>query len=706
MKVLRKSSRVAVLLVAAAVLMATSLMPLSARVAALPVHVQGKDAYASSGKTVSASLTSSTTTGNLIAVYVIWSNTGNVSLSDNRGNTYAAATAKTTWGSNYSSQMFYAKNISGGSTTVKATFANSVSFGLLYAHEYSGLDKASPLDVSKVSKGTSGTTLDSGAVTTTHASDLLFAGGASVGAVTAGGPGFTVRSTGGDNIIEDKTVSSTGSYNATATQSGNGWTMAIVALKAENVTDTTPPSVPTNLTATAVSGTQTSLNWTASTDAVGVTGYTVYRDGNSIATVTTPQYSDLGLTEGASYNYTVSARDAAGNVSAQSVAASVTMPVTPPDTESPTAPTGVHTTALTANQVSLGWNAASDNVGVTGYRVSRDGVLLTTTTQTTYNDTTVAAETGYTYTVVAIDAANNASADATLAVTTPAPTPGDFCSAIGTTPLGQPTAANTGVPAGTTLSTTPPAGVTVDADAWNVVVDGTVIDSKDIQGKTVIVKASNVTIKNSRILVPVETYYAVENPNDKPGLRIENSDIGSNGGALTGIDAAANTIVCGVNGHNFENIATVRGSNTTIQGNYFHGQQAQPSKGEPHYDVLEVRGGTNVKVLGNTLYQNLPNGTWLQDTGALNVTADWGDIDQFTIDGNWLGGGTYSLYLTKISGVGHPGILYSGTVTNNKFHRNTYAYAAYTVDDPVSSHITAWNNNTYIDNGETIPLAP
>ena len=41
--------------------------------------------------------------------------------------------------------------------------------------------------------------------------------------------------------------------------------------------DTQPPTAPTELTATAVSGSQINLSWTASTDNVGVTGYLVER---------------------------------------------------------------------------------------------------------------------------------------------------------------------------------------------------------------------------------------------------------------------------------------------------------------------------------------------------------------------------------------------------------------------------------------------
>ena len=88
--------------------------------------------------------------------------------------------------------------------------------------------------------------------------------------------------------------------------------------------DTTAPTAPTGLTATGTTSTSTTLGWTASTDAVGVTGYTVYRNGAQVGTSATTRYTDTGLAAATTYSYTVRARDAAGNVSAPSAALAVT----------------------------------------------------------------------------------------------------------------------------------------------------------------------------------------------------------------------------------------------------------------------------------------------------------------------------------------------------------------------------------------------
>ncbi|MEQ8903956.1 GEVED domain-containing protein [Ekhidna sp.] len=88
--------------------------------------------------------------------------------------------------------------------------------------------------------------------------------------------------------------------------------------------DTEAPTAPTNLTASNVTETTLTLNWTASTDNVGVTGYDVYQGSTNIGTVTSTTANVTGLTAGTSYTFTVTAKDAAGNASAASNAVNVT----------------------------------------------------------------------------------------------------------------------------------------------------------------------------------------------------------------------------------------------------------------------------------------------------------------------------------------------------------------------------------------------
>ncbi len=182
-----------------------------------------------------------------------------------------------------------------------------------------------------------------------------------------------------------------------------------------NVTPTAPvvadqqaPSVPANLAGTAGTN-QASLTWTASTDNVGVTGYKVYRGAVLVGTPAGPSYIDTGLTNGTAYSYTVAAVDAAGNASA--VTGPVT--VTPKDTQAPSIPTGLTLTKNNSqHSILVAWNASTDNVGVVRYRVYRNGTLVSQPTGTSYNDLDLANQKTYSYTVAAVDAAGNVSAQA------------------------------------------------------------------------------------------------------------------------------------------------------------------------------------------------------------------------------------------------------------------------------------------------------
>ena len=180
--------------------------------------------------------------------------------------------------------------------------------------------------------------------------------------------------------------------------------------------DTQAPTVPTNLAATAISGTQINLTWTASTDNIGVTGYKVYRGGVQIGTSATTSYSDTTCSSYTTYTYTVSAYDAASNNSAQSASAQATTW----DTTAPSVPTNLAGTAVSPTQVNLTWTASTDNAGVTGYKIFRNSVQVGTSATPAYNDTTCSSGVTYSYQVSAYDARSNESAKCTAVnVTTP-----------------------------------------------------------------------------------------------------------------------------------------------------------------------------------------------------------------------------------------------------------------------------------------------
>jgi len=171
--------------------------------------------------------------------------------------------------------------------------------------------------------------------------------------------------------------------------------------------DTTAPSTPANLAATGKTANSVSLSWSASTDNVGVTGYDVSYNGGSVS-VTGTTATVTGLTPNTAYTFTVKAKDAAGNLSAASTGLTVTTSAGS-DTTAPSTPANLASTGKTANSVSLSWSTSTDNVGVTGYNVyyGTNSVSVTGTTATVSG---LAANTAYTFTVKAKDAAGNLSA--------------------------------------------------------------------------------------------------------------------------------------------------------------------------------------------------------------------------------------------------------------------------------------------------------
>lgn len=109
-----------------------------------------------------------------------------------------------------------------------------------------------------------------------------------------------------------------------------------------------------------------------------------------------------------------------GDVVFQEYTTHVTPPPNPGDTVAPSAPANLTATAISTSQINLSWSASTDNIGVIGYKIYRNGSLLTTQNNqlTVYSDTGLTANTAYTYKVSAIDAAGNESAQSTQAIAT------------------------------------------------------------------------------------------------------------------------------------------------------------------------------------------------------------------------------------------------------------------------------------------------
>ncbi|MFE0558914.1 PQQ-dependent sugar dehydrogenase [Paenibacillus sp. NPDC058910] len=173
--------------------------------------------------------------------------------------------------------------------------------------------------------------------------------------------------------------------------------------------DVYPPTEPTHLQSTSVTDTTASISWTASLDDVGVKDYDVYKDDVlAQANVTDTSYTFTGLTPNTTYNFTVRARDTAGNIS--NASSPLTVKTTnQTDTQAPTAPTELESSSKTSSSVHLTWTASTDDVGVYEYDIYRNGSLAGSTSATSFKVTGLTANTTYSFTVKARDLAGNIS---------------------------------------------------------------------------------------------------------------------------------------------------------------------------------------------------------------------------------------------------------------------------------------------------------
>lgn len=239
---------------------------------------------------------------------------------------------------------------------------------------------------------------------------------------------FNQRASGGVWVSHGVYAFAAGTSNSVLlrTTDTNGFVIAdaVRLVRVAAGSDTTPPSVPAGLSAGSITSDAFALSWTASTDAVGVTGYEVFLDGLSRGAVTGTSANVTGLAPATTYSATVRARDAAGNWSAVSDALSVTTVGVPTDAVPPTPPTGLAASGVSAVTFSLSWTASTDNLGVTGYGVFRNGVSLGTTAATNFNVAGLAAATTYAMTVQARDAAGNWSVLSDVLSVTTANSPG------------------------------------------------------------------------------------------------------------------------------------------------------------------------------------------------------------------------------------------------------------------------------------------
>jgi chitodextrinase len=354
----------------------------------------------------------------------------------------------------------------------------------------------------------------------------------------------------------------------------------------------------------------------------------MYRAGSRVGNATSNTWIYSGLTCGTSYTLGVDAVDAAGNRSSQ--AAVMVSTTACSDTQAPTAPAGLSASNVTQTGAALAWTPSTDNVGVTGYDVYRNGAKVATVTSPSSSQSGLTCGTSYTYGVVASDAAGNRSAQTQLVSSTAA------CSAP---PPPAPA----------------PSGGTISSSECNsrAAVSGAVLDGVTVTGGCTI-NAANVTIRNSTLSGMVDI-----RPNAS-GSKLLNSQ--SMGFGLKGAD------------------------NVLIEGNVFDGQ-GQVDNNEI-YD--EPSGNTpDGFVIRNNTFKNF----YVNDGSTHSEAMFIGYSNNGLIEGNTFtnNGNTGHIFFTWWGGVANPSTSYPRNmcVRNNTFNATWDAYydVNFRAEIPTSANI-------------------
>jgi len=283
-------------------------------------------------------------------------------------------------------------------------------------------------------------------------------GGGGGGSSDTGGGGFTTTSNtntkpqASSESSGDASPQSSSARSESSALSSSGISSASSSSKRSgSVVDTSAPATPSDLTAPILNYDMAVISWSRHTDNVNVTSYKIYRNKFEIEQIDSIDtiFVDFNVAANGSYEYGVSAGDAAGNWSKVN-AINVSTPSAPitqassssapnnstasskssassanPDSTPPSTPANFRQLASNATNVDVAWSAATDNVAVSSYKVYRDNALIGSVDASTleYSDKMVSENKQYIYFVEAIDAAGNRSpASKTILVSTPAAT--------------------------------------------------------------------------------------------------------------------------------------------------------------------------------------------------------------------------------------------------------------------------------------------
>lgn len=151
-----------------------------------------------------------------------------------------------------------------------------------------------------------------------------------------------------------------------------------------------------------------SLEWEASEDNESTVSYQIFRGSRQVGETKDTYFTDTGLKPAQGYDYVIYAVDESGNISESS---DVFVAETEVDIEPPTKPEGINLFTRTGSSLTIGWRKSKDNVGITGYRIYRNGefVVQVDAAAREYKDINRSTDAVNRYQVSAVDGAGNES---------------------------------------------------------------------------------------------------------------------------------------------------------------------------------------------------------------------------------------------------------------------------------------------------------
>jgi hypothetical protein len=186
------------------------------------------------------------------------------------------------------------------------------------------------------------------------------------------------------------------------------------------------------------------------------------------------------------------------------------------------------------------------------------------------------------------------------------------------------TAEAVGVPAGGPM--------TSHSGTLHVTLDNASIRNIEIRGN-VVIDANNVSMSNVRLISATENA-ALQVKGGADGFILRDSEIDGGGSTATAIDGYGKFLRNNI--HGAENGINVTGP-SLIEGNYIHGLKNK--NGSPHYDGIQVDGGRDVQIVGNTIINANAQ------TSAVMLDNNFLGLSNITVDGNRLIGGGYTIYI-------------------------------------------------------------